>query len=90
MGTHGIFKDYLATFDNHNGERVLAHLEKMFGVRDTIEPEELINKALEGNNQLERIPLDPMALAKRQGLKSAYWKIVAVLEAAREVVVDES
>jgi len=75
---------YLAVFDNPAGERVLRHLESMFGAKDTIEPEELINKGLEVKGTLSRVPIDPIGMAKRHGLRSAYWKICAMVENARK------
>jgi len=74
---------YLAVFSTPAGERVLKHLESMFGARDTIEPEEIINKSHESEGSLIRVPIDPVAMAKRQGLRSAYWKIFAMIENAR-------
>ena len=75
---------YLAVFDNPAGVRVLKHLDSMFGARDTIEPEEIINKSHESEGSLIRVPIDPVAMAKRQGLRSAYWKICAMIESARK------
>jgi len=79
-----ILKDYKTTFNTPSGERVLEHLEKMFGVRDTIEPEEMLNKEHEADGGRIRFPLDPIAMAKRLGLRSAYWKIRAILQTAEE------
>lgn len=79
-----VLKDYRSTFKTPHGERVLKHLEIMFGVRDTIEPEEMLNKHLEASGEHTRCPIDSHAMAKRLGLRSAYWKIQALLERAEE------
>tara|TARA_R100000951_G_scaffold24965_1_gene21176 strand:+ start:7552 stop:7818 length:267 start_codon:yes stop_codon:yes gene_type:complete len=81
-----VLKDYVTTFKTPAGERVLKHLETMFGVRDTIEPEEMLNKHLEATGETKRCPIDSHAMAKRLGLRSAYWKIHAILERAEETL----
>jgi hypothetical protein len=75
---------YLAVFDNPAGQRVLKHLESMFGAKDTLEPEELVNKSHEAEGSLLRVHIDPLAMSKRHGLRSAYWKIYAMIENARK------
>ncbi len=75
---------YLAVFDNPAGERVLKHLEVMFGAKDTLEPEEVINKTNEAVGSLKRVPIDPLSMSKRAGLRAAYWKITGMLENARK------
>jgi len=74
----------VSTFDTPAGKDVLDHLETMFGVRDTIEPEEMLNKHLEAAGEHTRCPIDSHAMAKRLGLRSAYWKIRAILERAEK------
>ena len=79
-----VLKDYKSTFDTPAGGRGLEHLEIMFGVRDTIEPEEMLNKEHEAEGGRIRFPLDPIAMAKRLGLRAAYWKIRAILKTAED------
>ena len=83
-------ENYLAVFGNPSGERVLRHLEVMFGVKDTLEPEEVINKALDAAGETSRIPIDVISMAKRHGMRSAFWKISAMIEAAKEKKSHES
>ena len=79
-----VLKDYTTVFKNPHGARVLEHMEKMFGVKDTIEPEEMLNKHHEAEGSTVRHQIDSHAMAKRLGLRSAYWKIQAILETAEE------
>lgn len=74
---------YLAVFDNPAGARVLKHLEGMLGAKDTLEPEEVINKTSEAVGSLKRLPIDPVSMSKRAGLRAAYWKITGMIENAR-------
>lgn len=85
--------DFGLVFDSDAGERVLKWLETVLHVRLTVEPEEVINKQLESNGEPQRIPIDAFAMAKRRGMQSAYWKIIAMVEEAgvlksRESVTD--
>ena len=52
---------------------MLKHLEVMFGVRDTLEPEEAMNKAFDALGEKQHIPIDVIGMSKRQGMRSAYW-----------------
>ena len=63
---------------------MLKHLEVMFGVRDTLEPEEAMNKAFDALGEKQHIPIDVIGMSKRQGMRSAYWKIQGMIEAAKE------
>ncbi len=82
--------NYLAVFCTPSGERVLKHLEAMFGVKDTLEPEEAMNKAFDALGEKQRMPIDVIGMAKRQGLRAAYWKIHAMIESAKERKTSES
>jgi len=44
----------------------------------------MLNKHLEASGEHTRCPIDSHAMAKRLGLRSAYWKIQALLERAEE------
>lgn len=81
---------YLAVFDNPSGKRVLSHMEAMFGVRDTLEPEEAMNKAFDVLGERKHIPIDVTGMVKRQGMRVAYWKITAMIKAAKEKKANES
>ena len=75
---------YLATFESPAGKEVLDHLRVILGVEDTIEPEELINRAKAAEGERDQVPIDVIAMAKRLGQRSVYWKIVAIIRAAKE------
>lgn len=75
---------YLATFESPAGKEVLDHLRVMLGVEDTIEPEELINRAKAAEGERSSIPIDAIGMAKRLGQRSVYWKIMAIIRAAKE------
>ena len=84
-----IEEKYLATFESPAGQDVLEHLKAILGVEDTIEPEELINRAKGAEGERDLVPIDAIAMAKRLGQRSVYWKIIAIMRAAKEVK-DES
>jgi hypothetical protein len=65
-------------------------MEVMFGVKDTLEPEEVMNKAFDALGERKRVPIDVTGMAKRQGMRAAYWKITAMIEAAKEKKSNES
>lgn len=77
-------RDLLGALGDERGERVLAWLEKVCNVRESITPEEALNQACEVANLTERVPIDPLGLAKRGGMRAVYWKIVTRLERARK------
>lgn len=56
----------------------------MLGVEDTLEPEELMNHAKAQENERDQIPIDVVAMAKRLGQRSVYWKITAIIRMAKE------
>ena len=78
--------DLLACFDNAHGERVLKWLESVCFVRESLTPEEMLNDACQAASLTERVPIDPLGLAKRGGARGVYWKIVARLERARKEI----
>lgn len=81
---------YLVVFDSPAGKEVLDHLRVILGVEDTIEPEELINKAKAAEGERDQVPIDVIAMAKRLGQRSVYWKIVAMIRSAKEKRNNES
>jgi hypothetical protein len=81
---------YLAVFENPAGADVLEHLKKMLGVEDTLEPEEWVSLNGPVGEVVTPIPLDPLAMAKRLGQKSVYWKIIAIIRSAKEEKSNES
>jgi len=80
---------YVATFESPAGEAVLEHLKMMLGVEDTLEPEEFLNLNKEAEGERDRVSIDPIAMAKRLGQRSVYWKIIAILRSGK-VAKDES
>jgi hypothetical protein len=75
---------YVATFESPAGQEVLEHLKKMLGVEDTLEPEEFLNMSKEAEGERDRVSIDPIAMAKRLGQRTVYWKIVAIIRSGKE------
>lgn len=72
-------KETHTLFSSDNGKRVLEYLRRVLHVEDTLEPEEQLNRDLEASGRAERVQIDPIAFAKRQGMKAAYFKIEALI-----------
>ena len=66
-------------FSSEKGQRVMEYLRRVLHVEDTLEPEEQLNRELEGAGRVERVHIDPIAFAKRQGCRAAYFKIEALV-----------
>jgi hypothetical protein len=49
-----------------------------------------MNKAFDALGERKRVPIDVTGMAKRQGMRAAYWKITAMIEAAKEKKSNES
>ena len=62
------------------GKEFLKYMKQVCHVEDTLEPEEIYNREMEASGLTNRIQIDPLALAKRQGMTAAYYKIVALLK----------
>lgn len=77
-------------FKTEKGKRVLDYLRKVLHVEETLEPEEKMNKDLEAAGRIERIPIDPIAFAKRQGSRSAYYKIIALIRQGKRMREEDS
>ncbi len=77
-------------FETEKGQRVLEYLRRVLHVEDTLEPEEKINKDLEAAERHERIPIDPIAFAKRQGARAAYFKIEALIRQGKRMREEDS
>jgi hypothetical protein len=77
-----LISDFATAFNTPAGQRVLEWMERAFQVKVTLEPEELLNKQLEIAGESHRVVIDPTALAKRQGLRAAYYKVLAMVEEA--------
>jgi hypothetical protein len=80
-----MFGDFDQVFGSEEGKRVLKWMEKFFGVRETVEPEEQLNTVLRNQGELKIMGICPIGLAKRKGLQAAYWKIVAMVEEAKRL-----
>jgi len=76
-------------FSTEAGNRVLEYLKRVLHVEETLEPEERVNKELEASGRHERIPIDPMAFSKRQGCRSAYYKIEALIRQGKRLIEGE-
>ena len=74
--------DFGIVFDTPEGKRVLDWMEQAFQVRVTVEPEEALNKELELAGEKSRVQIDIVAMSKRQGMKTAYWKVRAMIDEA--------
>ena len=74
--------DFATVVDSDAGERVLGWMEQAFQVRLTVEPEEAVNKQLEISGEMTRLTIDPIAMAKRQGKRAAYYKVQAMVNEA--------
>ena len=72
-------KETYQLFSSDEGDRVLEYLRRVLHVEDTLEPEEQLNRELEGAGRVERVHIDPIAFAKRQGCRAAYFKIEALV-----------
>ena len=77
-------------FETEKGKRVLEYLRRVLHVEDTLEPEEKINRDLEAADRVERIPIDPIAFAKRQGARAAYFKIEALILQGKRMREEDS
>ena len=77
-------------FETEKGQRVLEYLRRVLHVEDTLEPEEKINRDLEAADRVERIPIDPIAFAKRQGARAAYFKIEALIRQGKRMREEDS
>ncbi len=77
-------------FETEKGKRVLEYLRRVLHVEDTLEPEEKINRDLEAADRVERIPIDPIAFAKRQGARAAYFKIEALIRQGKRMREEDS
>lgn len=75
----GFLRETEELFSSEKGKRVLDYLRRVLHVEDTLEPEERLNKELEGAGRVERVHIDPIAFAKRQGCRAAYFKIEALV-----------
>lgn len=87
---NGFMVDTKNLFESENGARVLDYLKKVLGVEQTLEPEEVYNKEMEASERPERLSIDPYAMAKRQGMRSAYFKIVALIQQGTRIMEKES
>lgn len=76
-------------FSSDEGVRVLEYLRRVLHVEDTLEPEEQLNRDLEAANRHERVQIDPIGFAKRQGMKSAYYKIEALIKQGGRMVKEK-
>lgn len=72
-------KETHTLFSSDEGKRVLEYLRRVLHVEDTLEPEEQLNRDLEASGRAERVQIDPIGFAKRQGMKAAYFKIEALV-----------
>ena len=77
-------------FETEKGKRVLEYLRRVLHVEDTLEPEEKINRDLEAADRVERITIDPIAFAKRQGARAAYFKIEALIRQGKRMREEDS
>ncbi|HIE66052.1 MAG: hypothetical protein ABGY10_01320 [bacterium] len=75
-------------FKTEKGQRVLDYLKKVLHAEETLEPEEILNKDLEAAGRVERHHIDPIAFAKRQGSRAAYFKIEALVRQGKRVRED--
>jgi len=76
-----IFITHVSNFlKTESGEQFLKYLRKVCHIEDTLEPEEVYNREMEASGLPHRTQIDPLAFAKRQGMKAAYYKIVALLK----------
>jgi len=74
-----VFISHVTNFlKTKSGIQFLEYLRKVCHIEDTLEPEEVYNKEMESAGLASRMPIDPLALAKRQGMRAAYFKIVAL------------
>jgi len=69
---------------------VLSWLEQVCHVRVSLEPEEVVNKQLEVQGEATRVPIDPLGLAKRQGMRSVFYKVSAMVDEAVAIKNRES
>lgn len=72
------------------GQRVMDYLRRVLHVEETLEPEEQMNRDLEAAGRVERIKIDPIAFAKRQGARAAYFKIEALVRQGRRIRDEEA
>lgn len=63
-----------------SGQEFLKYMKQVCHVEETLEPEEVYNKEMQSAGLPHRFPLDPLGLAKRSGMKSIYYKIIALLK----------
>lgn len=77
-------------FKSEKGQRVLDYLRRVLHVEDTLEPEEKLNRDLEAAGNPERVPIDPIAFAKRQGARAAYFKIEALIRQGQRMREEDS
>jgi hypothetical protein len=82
--------DFAVVFDSDAGKRVLAWMEQAFWVKITVEPEEQLNRQLENNGEMVRVPIDPVAMVKRQGMRAAYYKVLAMVDEAQALINREA
>ena len=81
----GFVKETEELFSSEKGKRVLEYLRRVLHVEDTLEPEEQLNRDLEAAGRVERVQIDPIAFAKRQGARAAYFKIEALVRQGRKM-----
>jgi len=77
-------------FRSEKGQRVLDYLRRVLHVEDTLEPEEQLNRDLEAAEKIERVPIDPIGFAKRQGARAAYFKIEALIRQGKRMREEDS
>lgn len=63
-----------------SGKEFLRYLKQVCHVEETLEPEEVYNKEMKTAGLPNRLALDPLGIAKRSGMKSIYYKIVALMK----------
>ena len=77
-------------FTSEKGQRVMDYLKRVLHVEDTLEPEERLNRDLEAAERTERVPIGPIAFAKRQGARAAYFKIQALIQQGKRMREEDS
>ena len=68
-----LLTDISQMFDGERGDRVMTMLASLTGAKVSLDPEDL-HAADSG----KPVPLDPVGLAKRHGMRCVFWKLQAM------------
>jgi len=66
--------DVCLLFESDLGKKVLGYLETLSGAMHSLEPEEV-----EARETGKSVPICPIGMAKRNGQRAFFWRIIAMI-----------